>query len=369
MSRVLLIAGHSGGHLMPLLAVADGLRAIDSSIELHALCTDRPDDKEALERRSIPFTVVPLIRAGWKFPMQFWRNFQLMKDIISTFKPDAIFNKGAATGIPACIIAKRKNIPVILHESDAVMGRATKWAARWATVLCLGFPAQDRLKTQDSSDKKMPVSHVLRPESCVYTGNPVRSSILGGSHDEGLRLTGFSGSRPILMVLGGSQGAVTLNEFVRDNLPPLLALCDIVHITGPGKQGAPAQRGYFSRPFVHDELAHLYAITDLALSRAGAGTISELAANGIPTILVPLSGLAQDHQTANARAAEQTGGCIFLQQEMMPTKLVALVQDLVQHPAKRTQMSESICTLHQPDAARRIAQIIVKNIVTGPLDA
>lgn len=360
MSRLLFISGSSGGHLTPLLAVAEELKKTNPTHEIHFLCSARSEDQEMLERRGFAFTVLPALRRSLRFPLALWKNVTAARDTLRTFRPDIIFSKGGAAGIPLCLLAHRKNIPVILHESDAVMGRANRFAARFADVICLGFPPSGSAATME------PVVSGDEPESSLrVTGNPVRPEILQGSRDEGLRLTGFTSTKPILIILGGSQGAEALNRIVTDTLPPLLAACDVIHLTGKGKSGAPAQRGYWTRSFVDRELPHLYACSSLALSRAGASTLSELAACGIPAILVPLRGLAQDHQMKNAVCAEQTGGCILVQQEMLPETLLPLVTGLLKNEDRRSAMALKIRQLGSEGAARHIAEIIVKTLARG----
>ena len=336
--------------MTPLLAVAEELKKTNPTHEIHFLCSARSEDQEMLTRRGFTFTILPALRRSVQFPIALWKNISTAREVLQTFRPDAIFSKGGAAGIPLCYFAHRKNIPVILHESDAVMGRANRFGSRWATVLCTGFTLEQSLKLKAKSLQ------------LVFTGNPVRPEILTGSREEGLRITGFDGTKPILIVLGGSQGAETLNRAITDALPPLLTMCDVIHLTGKGKSGAPAQRGYWARPFVDRELPHLYTCASLALSRAGASTLSELAAAGLPAILVPLRGLAQDHQMKNAVCAEQTGGCVIVQQEMLPQDLLPLVTDLLKNTDRRSRMAEKIRTLGGPEAARHITEIIQKTL-------
>ncbi len=167
-------------------------------------------------------------------------------------------------------------------------------------------------------------------------------------------------------MLGGSQGAEALNTAVRDQIDNILEHCDIIHLTGKGKKGATAQSGYWTAEFVHGELPHLYAAAAFALSRAGAGSISELAANGIPAILVPIEGLANDHQVKNARIAAEHGGCVLLPQAELGTGLVPIIDKFSNDPEIRAKMSQKIKTFQQPDASRRIAEILVQCIASGP---
>jgi UDP-N-acetylglucosamine--N-acetylmuramyl-(pentapeptide) pyrophosphoryl-undecaprenol N-acetylglucosamine transferase len=173
-------------------------------------------------------------------------------------------------------------------------------------------------------------------------------------------MTGLLGDRPILLVYGGSQGSQALNEAIIRDIDRLLKFCDVIHLTGKGKEAAPPQKGYWSSSFVHG-MEHLYALADLALTRSGAGNVSELAANGIPALLVPLEGLAQDHQSANALAAQESGGCLLVWQRQLPEKLVPFVSDILANREKRDAMSQKIRALGNPRAADEIAGILLNS--------
>jgi UDP-N-acetylglucosamine--N-acetylmuramyl-(pentapeptide) pyrophosphoryl-undecaprenol N-acetylglucosamine transferase len=222
------------------------------------------------------------------------------------------------------------------------MGRANKKIAEWADVVCLGMPGTAAGNRE------------------VFTGNPIRQEMTQGKREEGLRLTGFLGNRPILLVIGGSQGAETINRIVIDLLPHLLRYCDVAHVTGTGKSAAKAQPGYWSAAILHEEYPHLFAAAALALSRSGAGSIGDLAGNGIPTLLVPLEDVAQNHQTANALAAVKSGGCLLLPQRELKETLISTVQNLVTDEAKRKEMGRNFRTLWNPHAAEDIAKILLQ---------
>ncbi len=195
---------------------------------------------------------------------------------------------------------------------------------------------------------------------CTVTGNPIRPNAINGSREKGLAITGLSGKRPILFVMGGSQGAQALNDAITQNIDALLAMADIVHLTGRRKKTLIKRDGYWQTEFAHEELPHLYAIADIALSRAGAGSISELAANGIPMILVPIEGLANNHQVLNAIAAQENGKCILLLQEHLTPGLVDVISDLMKNPERITEISQNVRSLNQPSAAGHIATIILQ---------
>ena len=154
------------------------------------------------------------------FPFTFLRAVGRAKKILNEQKPDILFSKGGYVSLPLCYAAKKQKIPIILHESDSVSGNANKIVAKWADKICTGFP---NLATYQHN-------HIT-----TYTGNPVRAYITEGSKKEGLSIAGFDGTKPVLLVMGGSQGAKAINEAVMAQLDDLLLRCDIIHITGRGK--------------------------------------------------------------------------------------------------------------------------------------
>ena len=339
--QILLLGGGSLGHTAPAVAVGHAIRKIAPGTQLHMICSPREDEAEFLRAEMIPFSTIKIPRRGILLPFQFVRSYKEASKIIETFQPDVVFSKGGGLSLPVCAAAWSKKIPIVLHESDARAGYASRLIARIAKKVCVGFPSTD-----------------LR--NGIFTGNPVRSSIAHGSREEGLRYTGLSGEKPILLISGGSQGAQSFNDVIRDQLDELLSICDIIHLTGRGKQTAAGKKsGYFAQEFALQALPHFYACATLALSRGGAGSISELAANGIPTIVVPLEGVAQNHQTENARQAEATGGVTLLNQSELQSNILSTVRSLLADPQKLREMSQKIRTLSLPDAAENIARIVL----------
>src|SRR3989344_1102681 len=338
--KILFAGGGSVGHIAPSVAVWQAMKLVDASAEALFLCSDRMEDLNYMMKERVPVRAVALPKRNVSMPMLLVRAYRQAALSIRLFKPDIVFSKGGAVSVPICLAAWRKKIPIVLHESDARMGIANRMIAKIAETVCLGF-----------------TENMITHPRMQVTGNPVRAGITKGHKEEGFRITGFSGDRPVLMVIGGSQGARAINDAVRDLLPNLLRAFDVIHLAGPGKDGDLVQPGYFNRSFVHEELSHLYAITSVALSRAGAGGISELAANGIPIILTPLRGVANDHQQANAEAAAGSGGCIVLPQETLSSDLLPTLQNMIE-PARHALLSERISGLNPPSAAQRIAKII-----------
>jgi len=337
--RILFAGGGSIGHVAPCVAVWRAVQALDQDAVAHLLCSKRLEEAAFLAKEGVPFTAIPLPRLSYRFPLTMMGAGRAALRAMDEHRPDVVFVKGGSVSVPVGLAAKLRRVPIVVHESDAVAGRATNFLSKFAAVRCTGFP--------------------LEGQDVLVTGNPVRPEIGQGNREEGLRIAGLSGNRPVLLVMGGSQGAERLNEIVASRLLEILQHCDVIHLTGKGKTSAAKQPGYWSASFVQEELPHLYAASTVALSRAGAGSISELAAAGVPAILVPLPGLARDHQRANARATEQAGGCVLREQDDLPSTLVPTLSELLAHPETLAALRDGMRTLHRADAAEHLARILL----------
>jgi UDP-N-acetylglucosamine--N-acetylmuramyl-(pentapeptide) pyrophosphoryl-undecaprenol N-acetylglucosamine transferase len=309
------------------------------NLESLFVCSKRESDAAFLRANGAEFVQITHARRSvscvWQFPQGFMEGWKLL----AKFKPDAVFSKGGAVSLPVCLAAWAQHIPVVLHESDAVMGLSNRLISHFATV-CSGFGLPGTLQT----------------------GNPVRSMVTKGSRAEGLKITGLKGDRPILLVMGGSQGARSINEAVMEKLDALLAHCDIIHLTGEGKGQAVQREGYFAMPFAKMELPHLYACSTVVLSRAGAGSMSELAAWALPVILVPLEGLAQNHQLRNAQVAAEHHACVLLRQEQLRTDLLRILKMLLDDAPEQKRLGRALQNLLVQDAARLVSEILFKVI-------
>src|SRR3989344_5087637 len=215
--RILFVSGSSGGHLAPLVAVWRVIKEKNKKADCFFLCSTKKADAEFLTQEGVPFTTVPAPKKNLALPFSYVRNKRTAKKIIHSFKPDVVFSKGGSVSIPACRVAAKKKIPVVLHESDSVMGKANRHVAKFASAICLGFPPSDEQ-----------LGFRVNP---VVTGNPVRPSVIGGNRKRGLEMTHLTGKKPILLIFGGSQGEASLNEAVVRNLNALLSFCDVIHIT------------------------------------------------------------------------------------------------------------------------------------------
>ena len=320
-SRFLFVGGGSVGHIAPAVAVWEELSDTHSNSQALFICSQRSDETEFLEAEGVSYIPMPLPRNVWSFIGSIQKSWKIVRD----FKPSIVFSKGGSLSVPLCVCAWILGIPIVIHESDAILGRANAFIARFCTRVCLGMRVTE--------------SSIGLPHA-VVTGNPVRRAVRQGSREEGKRITGLRGEKPVLLVMGGSQGAKALNDIVWNLLPKILEKYEVVHITGRGKipnpnLQIPNAKQYWSIEFCTSELPHIYALADVALSRAGAGSIAELEANNIPAILVPLTGVPHPHQQNNADSVADSSMFIAIDQtELSDTLLPTLKALLEQHHSK-----------------------------------
>ncbi|MFA7681505.1 MAG: UDP-N-acetylglucosamine--N-acetylmuramyl-(pentapeptide) pyrophosphoryl-undecaprenol N-acetylglucosamine transferase [Candidatus Peribacteraceae bacterium] len=342
MPCIVFTGGGSIGHIAPAVAVARQLKGTD----VHFICSTKNDDRQFLRKEGFTdITQINAPRPGIAFPWKFWKAYRKARHILEEKKPRVVFSKGGYVSVPVCFAAHLLSIPIVLHESDVVSGYANRIVARWANHICLGFPKETMNKSRET-----------------YTGNPIRPGMNSGSAEEGIRLAGLEGrNKPIVLAIGGSQGAAALNAFIVHHLHNILRTFDIIHITGKGKHGfRHPHEGYWSTEFADEELCHLYAATDIAVSRAGMNVIGELAANAIPSILIPLRKVAHDHQQKNAVMIRNAGGCLIVQQKEMEQALLKKMKYLNEDADLRKKLSRNMRQFFLPDAAGQIANILVR---------
>jgi UDP-N-acetylglucosamine--N-acetylmuramyl-(pentapeptide) pyrophosphoryl-undecaprenol N-acetylglucosamine transferase len=364
--RIAIGGGGTGGHTFPALATLDALARL---AELDILWigsrggTERlvarerglrfrwiPTGKlrrELTPRTLVDLALIPLGVAGAYYTMR-------------TFRPDIVFATGGYVSVPVVIGAWLACLPIVIHEQTAVAGLATRIAAPFADVVAISWESTR--------------AH-LRARTIVHTGLPIRRDLLGGDADRARRHLGLTDDLPIVYITGGALGAHAINETVRQSLPQLLAMTQLVHQCGPASvngdlprlQQARAQlpeylqRRYVVRERFNDELADIYAAAHLVIGRAGASTVAEIAALGKPALFIPLPGARGDEQTANARLLADRGAAIIVpQEEFTPCHLVELVRHLLDDPAQLRAMGELGRSLVIPDAAERLAMLILR---------
>ena len=300
MSRLLIAASGTGGHLFPALAVAEALPAHWQTRWLGV--PDRLETTLVPERYGLV-----TVKAGGLQGRGLRKLIQLIQLIASSRDvrrlirrsgSEVVFTTGGYIAAPAILAARWCGVPVVLHESNAIPGRVTRLLGRFCSQVAVGLPA---------AAERIPGT------SARITGTPVRTAFL---EPQALPAWVPQGHGPVLVVIGGSQGAVGLNRMVRAVLPQLLAAgCRVVHLSGSNdpEAGTLKHPQLVERPF-SDEVPGLLQHADLAISRAGAGSLSELAVAGTPTVLVPFPQAADQHQDANAACAAALGAAVIVHQ-------------------------------------------------------
>ena len=309
MKRIVLTGGGTAGHVTPHLAILPHL--LREGYDVHYIGT-----KEGIERGMMTMEGVTYhaVQSG-KLRRYFdWKNFTdpfrvvagavQSARLMGKLKPDVCFSKGGFVSVPVVIGAWLHGVPVVCHESDLTPGLANKICSKFARRIATTFP--ECAKALGSK--------------AVFTGTPMRPPLFSGVREKGLALSGLSGSRPILLMMGGSTGAQRVNEALRAALPRLLETMDVIHLTGKGNldESLNALPGYRQFEFLSDDLPDILACADLVLSRAGSNAICEFQALKKPMLLVPYpKGASRGDQILNAESFRQRGLCHVLLQENM----------------------------------------------------
>lgn len=366
--RILFTGGGTAGHIFPIIAIAREIKKNYPQGDFQFFFIG-PKDKFASSLLSREGIVMKTILAG-KIRRYFsGKNiidvlFKLPIGIIQSFlhifviSPDLIFSKGGYGSLPAVISGWTLLTPIFLHESDVSPGLANKIAGKLSLEIFTAFPIE---KTEYFPAKKM-----------LFIGNPIRKEILTGSKKETKKLFNLTDKKPVILILGGSQGAQRINDKILLILSDLLKNFEIIHQTGErnfDQVKAEAEvvisknlkKYYHPFPFLNEEeLSQAYQAADLIISRAGAGSIFEIAAVGKPSILVPLSEAAQNHQLKNAYTFAEDGAALVMEEmNFTPYFLLERLKYLFSRPEKLKEMAEKAKEFSKPEAARIIAEYIV----------
>jgi UDP-N-acetylglucosamine--N-acetylmuramyl-(pentapeptide) pyrophosphoryl-undecaprenol N-acetylglucosamine transferase len=278
--------------------------------------------------------------------------------LLGRLRPDVVVATGGFVAVPTAVAAALRRLPLLVHEQVVVPGLANRLIGRLADRVAVTFAV---------SAGAFPAGKV------VVTGNPIRPTLRTGRRERGFERFALDPGAPLTYVTGGALGAHRVNRVVGAALAPLLSLTQLVHQCGDNVQGdlawlegererLPPALGarYRVQALVGEELGDLYAAANLVVGRAGAGTVTELAALGLPAILVPLPGARGDEQTANARVLADAGAAVLLpERELTPERLVAEIRALLAEPARLRAMAERARGLSTPDAADRLVDLVL----------
>ena len=328
MKRIILTGGGTAGHVTPNIALLPRLKELQ--YDIHYIGSYNGIEKELIEQFGIPYHGISSGKLRRYFSVQnFTDPFRVIKGfgearkLIKELKPDVIFSKGGFVSVPVVLAAKHYKVPVIIHESDMTPGLANKICIPSAAKVCCNFP--ETLK-------------YLPSDKAVLTGSPIRAELLSGDRLAGLSYSHLSADRPVILVIGGSLGSVTVNGVIRRILPRLLKDFQVIHICGKGNldESLIGTAGYVQYEYVDAPLKHLFAAADLVVSRAGANSICELLALHKPNLLIPLSAAAsRGDQILNAKSFGAQGFSKVLEEEALTEDtLYQSIQDLYENRAK-----------------------------------
>jgi len=364
--KIVLTGGGTGGHLFPLVAVADFLKNkySDQNIEFVFYGPRGKMERNIMTKHNIKQRKIASGKLrryfSWrylvdaiKFPLGLLQSmFYLLIDM-----PDVVFAKGGYASVPVVLIAWLYRIPILIHESDAQPGMANQFIANFAKKIAVSF---ERAKIH------LPASKV------IVTGTPVSERVLNGDAKEGMRILGMKKVvKPVVLILGGSQGARFINRQILKMLKPLVKEFQVIHQTGRNNYEEvvrEAQRkgfklgasDYYPVAFINEEIKHFFALADVVISRAGSTSISEIAANGKPAILVPITHSANNHQRLNAFEVARLGGAIVLEENNFKTSLILLrLRQLTEDGEMRERIIKGIKQFYNPRATEMIARELI----------
>lgn len=315
MKRIILTGGGTAGHVTPNIALLPRLRELQ--YDIHYIGSYNGIEKELIKKQQIPYHGISSGKLRRYFslknftdPFRVLKGFSEANRLIKTLKPDVIFSKGGFVSVPVVIAGKRNNVPVIIHESDMTPGLANRISIPSAYKVCCNFP--ETLKA-------------LPKDKAVLTGCPIRQELMTGDPEKARAFCGFKDEKPVILVVGGSLGATAVNQAVRAILSELLKDFQVIHLCGKGKLDTSLNNleGYVQFEYIQDELRHLFALSDIVISRAGANAICELLALQKPNLLIPLSASAsRGDQILNARSFERQGFSKVLEEETLTNELL-----------------------------------------------
>lgn len=367
--KVLLTGGGTGGHFYPIIAVAEELNTLaikEKILDLELFyISDSPYDQRVLDDNKIQFFKLSTGKQRTYFSIEnffdiFKTFFAIINAIIMVYKifPDVVFSKGGYPAVPVTIAARILGIPLIIHESDSFPGRANKMAAKWAKRIAISY--------------KEAIEH-FPEEKTAFVGHIVRHDVRTPLKDGAFEYLGLKNDLPILFILGGSQGAKIINDTIISALPELVKKYQVIHQTGTKNfeevsgmgqivlKDMPEKKNYYPYPYLNKLAIRMCAgVANLAISRAGAGAISEIASWGLPSIIIPITKTNGDHQRRNAYNYADTGACIVIEEKnLTPHVLIEEIERVFSDEALKQKMIESTKDSVYPDAELKIAKEII----------
>jgi UDP-N-acetylglucosamine--N-acetylmuramyl-(pentapeptide) pyrophosphoryl-undecaprenol N-acetylglucosamine transferase len=367
--RIVVSGGGTGGHIFPALAVCEGLRRAQPNCELLYIGSTTGIEAEIVPKTGVAYQGVPARKLRKLFSLStvvaalsLVRGYQEARRYLRAFKPQVVVGTGGYVAAAATLAAVSLRIPTMILAPDSIPGRTNRFLARYARRICVVF---------EETVARFPA------DKTVVTGLPLRAGVIAPAaiepHQARCRFEALAPDRFTVLVIGGSQGARRINEIVVDALPDLTAAgMQVLHQTGPkniadvqaraSALGLTANAGYCPVAFLDAEQVPLaYRSADIILCRGGISTLSEVMANGLPSVIVPLPSAYADHQTANAQALARTGAALCCPDfDLNAAGLVRELTELKSTPDRLPRMAAASRRMARPEAADTVAELIVR---------
>ncbi len=349
--KIVLTGGGSAGHVTPNIALIPALKK--KGYDIYYIGSYNGIEKRLIADYGIPYYGIATGKLRRYFdaknfsdPFRVMKGFGEAKKILKEIQPDVVFSKGGFVSVPVVKAAKACKIPFVLHESDMTPGLANKLCIPGATKVCCNFP---------ETIEKLPA------DKAVLTGTPIREELMQGKAEDGKKLCGFTDDKSVLMIIGGSLGAQSVNETVRYALPRLLPDFNVVHICGKEKMDnlKLSVPGYKQFEYVKEDLKDIFAMADVVVSRAGANSICELLALRKPNILIPLSTKSsRGDQILNAESFKKQGFSIVIDNDELDEDI--LVESVFDMYENKDKFIENMVKNSQESATNTIVDVIEK---------
>ncbi|GAA4822782.1 undecaprenyldiphospho-muramoylpentapeptide beta-N-acetylglucosaminyltransferase [Algivirga pacifica] len=359
--RIIISGGGTGGHVYPAIAIADALKQADATTEILFVGAEGKMEMDKVPEAGYPIEGLwisgiqrRLTMDNLMFPFKLISSIWKAFSIIRQFKPDAVVGVGGYASGPIMYAANQAGIPTLIQEQNGYAGLTNKLLASKASAICVAYPDMQKYFPEDRIH---------------FTGNPVRKDIteLEKLREEAFDHFGLSSSRKTVLVIGGSLGALTVNESIAKNVDTLLEKgYQLIWQTGKYYSDRFQQEfahrepeGLKVMPFIR-RMDYAYACADVVVSRAGALSISELCLTGKPSILIPSPNVAEDHQTKNALALEKEEAAVMVKDTAAREQLGEVLMRLLEDEQQQKQLQQAILKLAKPKAAQEIAEVIIQ---------
>lgn len=361
MKTIVLTGGGTAGHVTPNIALIPALKT--AGYDIHYIGSYEGMEKALIEDFSIPYHGISSGKLRRYFslknitdPFRVIKGFFEAKAIIKELKPSIVFSKGGFVTVPVVWAAKKNHVPVIVHESDMTPGLANRLSFSSATKICCNFP-----ETVD----------LLPKEKAVLTGLPIRAELMLGDAGKAEEICGFEHpEKPVIMVVGGSLGAASVNAIIRKILPRLTEKFNVLHLCGKGKldESLVGTEGYRQIEYAKEEMKDLFALSEIVVSRAGANAICELLALHKPNLLIPLpTSASRGDQLLNAESFRKQGFSLVLDEDKDLTE-DSLYENICDLYDRREEFRKVMLKSDQTNAVSLVVKLIEENSLENSVD-